>query len=250
MANLNTKSEIRIIGDKTMKYKYLFLFVMLTVMSLSSLCFLPVVNASESITLDPIADKCVSNMGATEEDLTVRYEEGLKWLSFLAFNLSEIPSGASIDSAMLKVKTYFVFSQAYVSAYCSSNIDWVDTGMSWDTKPDVDDYGGAEWISTHEEWYTWESWYLTDAVSDAFEETGEFTVMLRSGALTDQTGHIIFYPDAKLEITYDPETKSSELTLIPLWTIIAGISIFLGVSIIIAIIVIYFARKRRNTREK
>jgi len=223
---------------------------MLIVMSFSSLRFLPVVNASESITLDPIADRCVSNIGTTEEDLTVRYEDGLKWLSFLAFNLSEIPSGASIDSATLKVKTYFVFSQAYVSAYCSSNADWVETGMSWDTKPDVDDYVGAEWISTHEEWYTWKSWYLKDAVSDAFQETGKFTVMLRSGAVVDQTGHIIFYPDAKLEITYDPEPKSSELTLIPLWAIVAGVSILLGVLIIVAIVVIFFVRKRRNTREK
>lgn len=237
------------IGDETMKYKHLFWLVILVVFSFSSLYSLPFVQASESITLDPIADKCVSNIGAGEEDLTVRYEDGLKWLSFLAFNLSEIPSNASIDSAMLKVKTYFVFDSAYVSAYCSSNADWVETGMSWDTKPVVDDYSGAEWISTHEEWYTWDSWYLKDAVSDAFAETGKFTVMLRSGALTDQTGHIIFYPNAKLEITYTTETKSSELTLIPLWAIIAGVLILLGVLIIAVIVVIYFVRKRLNTRK-
>ena len=189
-----------------MKNRYLFFFLMFVPMSFSLLSFLPLVNASESMTLNPIADKCVSNIGGGEEYLTVRYEEGLKWLSFFAFNLSEIQGGSSIDSAVLKIKTQFVIDAVWVSAYSSSNADWVQTGMSWDTKPEVDESIDAEWVSTHEEWYTWESSFFTDDVSDAFQETGELTVMLRSGFLVDQIGHIIFYPDAKLEVNYTLET--------------------------------------------
>lgn len=92
----------------------------------------------------------------------------------------------------------------------------METGISWDTKPNVDEYVDAVWVSAHEEWYTWESSSLMEAVSAAFQETGRLTVMLKSGLLIDQTGDIIFYPDAKLEITYTPETKPSELTEIPL----------------------------------
>lgn len=206
-------------------------------------------NASESTTLYPIATKCVSNLGDGETDLTVRYEDGFKWISFLAFNLSEIPSGASIDSAMLKVKTEFVLKQVWVSAYCSSNADWVETGMSWDTRPDVDEYVDAVWVSTHEEWYTWESWSLTDAVSDAFQETGKLTVMFRSGFLVDQAGAVTFYPNAKLQIAYTPETKPSELIEKPLWAIVVGGLILLGVSIIGVIAIVYFVRKGRNRRK-
>ena len=154
----------KIYGDKTVKHRCVFLFMMFIVMSFSSFCFLPFADASESITLHPIADKCVSNMGDGGGDLIAGYEEGVKWISFLAFNLSEISSGASIDSAMLKVKTEVVYKRAWVSAYCSSNADWVETGMSWDTKPDVDEYVDAVWVSAHEEWYTWESSSLSPYV--------------------------------------------------------------------------------------
>jgi len=61
-------------------------------------------------------------------------------------------------------------------------------------------------VSTHEEWYIWESSFFTDDVSNAFHETGKLTVMLRSGFLIDQTGFVIFYPNAKLEVEYTPET--------------------------------------------
>ena len=172
-----------------------------------SLWVLPSVSALENMSLNPIATRCVSNIDDTGTDLIVRYDDGFKWLSFLAFNLSEIPSGASIDSAVLKVKTQLVLNPSWISAYSSSNADLVETGMSWVTKPNVDDYIDAVWVSTHEEWYTWESWYLTDAVSDAFQETGKLTVMFRSGLYTDQNGHTIFYPNAIMEIAYTLETQ-------------------------------------------
>ena len=209
---------------------------------------------TESITLNPIAYKCVMNMGNAEEALTVRYEEGLKWLSFFAFNLSEIPAGSSIDSAVLKIKTKFVIDWAWVSAYSSSNAGWVQTGMSWDTKPKVDESIDSVWVDIHNEWYAWESSFFTDDVEDAFSETGELTVMLRSGFLIDQVGHIIFYPDAKLEITYTrapvPETKTEiwELTGISLWGIIVAFFVLFGLCIVGVIVVIYFVRKRGVTR--
>ncbi len=177
----------------------------MTLVSLHLFCFVPSVNATKTLTLNPIAWRCLSNIGAGEEDLTVRYEQGLVWISYLAFNLSEIPPGASIDSAILKLKTRVVITSAYISAYCSSNAEWVKTGMSWDTKPDVDDYATAEWVSAWEEWYFWE---MKKEVSDAFAETGELTVALKSGLLVNQKGFAIFYPDAKLEITYTIDTSA------------------------------------------
>ncbi|UCE16661.1 MAG: hypothetical protein JSV12_03390, partial [Candidatus Bathyarchaeota archaeon] len=65
----------------------------------------------------------------------------------------------------------------------------------------------------------------------------------------DQTGHITFYPDAKLEITYTPETKPTELTEIPLWAIVVGASIMIGVAVIIVIVVFYFVSKRSDSRK-
>jgi hypothetical protein len=80
--------------------------------NLLSPAFLSVVNASVSVTLAPIANRYVSNMGDVGSDLMVRYEEGFKWISFLAFNLSEIPPGSSVDFVMLKLKTQLVLKRA------------------------------------------------------------------------------------------------------------------------------------------
>jgi hypothetical protein len=190
-------------SDSLRKHRY----ITWTLLLLFLICqpfFILSINATETITLEPIAYRCVSNTGAGEDYLTVSYEEGLKWVTYFAFNLSEIPSGASVDSAVLKIKTELVSGSAWVSAYSSSNAEWSITGISWDTKPNVDKYFDAVWVSANEEWYTWESSSFTDAVSDAFRVTGKLTVMLKSGLLIDQTGFIIFYPDAKLEVTYTP----------------------------------------------
>ena len=231
-----------------MKNRNLLLLTMFVITSFLSLYILPPINASESLTLNPIANSCVSNVGAGEEYLTVRYEEGLKWVTYFAFNLSEIPSGASVDSAVLKIKTKLALNSAWVSAYSSSNAEWSTTGMSWDTKPNVDNYFDAVWVTANEEWYTWESSSFKDAVSDAFRETGKLTVMLRSGLLIDQTGWIIFYPDAKLEVTYAPEKKTPDLALSPVWAIVVAVIIFFGALIIAVIAIIYLVRKRQNRR--
>jgi len=47
----------------------------------------------------------------------------------------------------------------------------------------------------------------------------------------------------------EEEQKSLELSEIPLWAIVVGVSILSGVPIIGVIAVIYFVRKRRDTRE-
>ena len=232
-----------------MKHRSLLLFIIFIVTSFLSVYFLPFVKASESITLYSIGAKCVSNVGFAVDDLTVHYWEGAKWISFFAFNLSEIPAGSSVDNVVLKIKTKLAIDSAWVSAYSSSNAEWVETGMSWDSKPDMGETVDAALVSTHEEWYIWESSSFTEAVSDAFAETGRLTVMLKSGFLIDQKGYITFYPDAKLEITYTPETEPLELFEIPLWAIIVGVTILLGVPIIGVIVVIYFVRKRQKTIE-
>jgi len=180
----------------------------------------PLVNASETMTLDPIASVNVSNTGEVERqpgELKVYYfQPGVKEISYLAFNLSEIPPGAVIDSVVFKVKSEVFTSAAWISAYCTYDTEWVKTGMSWESRPNLEKYVGAARVSLLNEWYFLNSSFFKEAISEALTETSQLTIGLEYGLFHQDVyeGIVIFYPNAELEITYTPDTSAPTLNSI------------------------------------
>ena len=120
---------------------------------LSLFCSVSSAETYETLTFEPLVYECVSNL-VCDEGLIVRYESGFVWISYLAFDLSETPPGAEVESAVLQLKADAVIKYVWVSVYWSSNIEWAKKGISWETKSDIDDYADAKWISVWEEWYS------------------------------------------------------------------------------------------------
>lgn len=217
-------------------------------------------SVTETLTLTPIACKCVSNTGVRPSDLVVRFDrEKNEWISYMAFNLSEIPSWVSIDYAVFEIKAQSVLEPTKISACCSPDAAWVTTNMTWLTKPELNKYLGDQQVSTSKEWYSWSystletyGCALTDMVLYALAETGMLTIQLRSGFLAyldhqkivriSQFGHVIFYSDARLEITYPPTPPTIEnVNVSPvtgksgtIFTISADVNDLSGVSNVVA----------------
>jgi len=205
-------------------WKWNLLVCLLVVLLLLSTCAMftaiTVVSsdAVNTMTLNPIACKSVSNIGVPI-DLVVSYSRGgNEWITYIAFNLSGIPKWFSINRAVFKMRAKSVVESSEISACCSSDARWIESDMTWSTKPVLTKYLGEHNVTTAEEEYSWDyssmqvyGCTLADEVARARDETGRFTIQLRSGMLgyMGQTvirislfGETIFYPDAKLEITY------------------------------------------------
>lgn len=200
-------------GEQMINHKQLFSIVLfMTLVSLHLFSLVQSVNAAKTVTLNPIDYKSVSqaNGGSSKEEVMVfSIEYGIKSIAYIAFDLSELPENAIPTSTVLNIKSEAISYTCWISAFCSINADWVETGITWDTKPDLGDYVDAVYVDTMREWYSWESDSLTEAVLRAFKETNKLTIALKTGIRdTYQYGLIIFYPDAKLEITYILDTSA------------------------------------------
>ena len=85
--------------------KQLIIIFLIISVILCLIHFIPLVDSTETLTLTPIACASISNFGDVESEMLVYFAEGVKFVSYFIFNTSSIPAGASIDSAILKVKT-------------------------------------------------------------------------------------------------------------------------------------------------
>lgn len=187
-----------------------------------------VLDAERTIILNPIGYKCVSNIGVGGDGyLVVRYEAGLKWVSYVAFNLSEIPPSAKIESVKLKLQTYISQKSTWVSVFNTSDTGWVKVGFSWENRPSLDTLLATKWVAAWEEWYAWEHSYLTLAVKSGLATTRNIGLALQSYFLSDVMGCIYFYDNAKLEIAYRPyRTESYQVTEFPF----SGLGFILGLA--------------------
>lgn len=111
-------------------------------------------------------------ISSEEPQLTVfSIEYGAKCISFMAFDLSELPEKAIPNTVVLKIKTKAIAYSCWISAFCSSSTNWVQTEVTWDTKPELGHNADAIFIDTMNEWYSWESDTFTRSVIQAFEDT-------------------------------------------------------------------------------
>jgi hypothetical protein len=121
--------------------------------------------------LNPIADSDVFekfpdwNHGRNMT-LSVNGKGSHEILSFLMFDLSQVPSGATIEWAMLRLYAKGVFIKALVSVYyCPSN-DWTEGGITYNNKPAFSPNSTDIANVTKPGWYEWN---VTGNFQSAFE---------------------------------------------------------------------------------
>lgn len=108
----------------------------------------------------PSADSYVVSEGPTRNwgrEWTLDVEaDGWESLAFLMFDLSQVPSGATIDSAVLSLHVHYLYKKAPVGVYyCSSN-DWKEDEITYNNSPPFspDPIDTANVTST-DTWYDW-----------------------------------------------------------------------------------------------
>lgn len=222
--------------------------------------------------LDPRADAFVASYSPDENygdyyNLWVRNSEyGSSKLIFIKFDLSGIPTEATIQSAQLKLHGGYSSTGVYVSAYYVRDDSWREYGLTYNNKPNISNTltCTVENISAH----SWYSWDITEDAIEAIHDNKELTETLIWGNTTEygdthfDSRESIWPP--KLEITYTVPTTPTptpsptptplitpEPTLPPtetswwkeqLWWLISGV----GIALLTLLYMVY--RDRRKPR--
>ena len=181
-----------------MERKYV-LWLPLLVVFISQFALIPSTNATETITLEPIADATVSN--ATElnnnTELKVGRLYGVSWITYIMFDLSNIPSNAIIESVKLKLKskTFIPEGNRWVRAINSST-EWIEDEITWDNKPERDRWLDTEWVELLQKWYVW------DCATALTTKREKLSIALE--LLSGMDGYVIFYAR---ESEYKPQLE-------------------------------------------
>jgi hypothetical protein len=138
------------------------------VLILSILLLTPSAEATTE-TLEPIADsfinseKSTSNFGG-QDVLRVTYNnrtffDDIERRAYLKFNLSEVPSGSTINSAKLRLHTVVVTETTKIGAfYCPDNT-WEELEITWENAPETS--GDAVDIVSVADPGKWHEWDVT-----------------------------------------------------------------------------------------
>jgi len=169
-------------GDINLKQKrrdftryFIVLIVLIGIVSL----FLPVVNAAETLTFNPIADTFV------ESDSPSVNQGDFMWLmvdfsnqntseilirnSYLLFDLTPLSTNVSIvNSATLELHRSWAFPQTVdIGVHSCSDTQWNETEITWSTAPSFSpDPIDVQTLNPDDE-DTWVSWDVTEAVKNS-----------------------------------------------------------------------------------
>ncbi len=173
-----------------------FLSFLLLITSFSN--FLPTISAQTTVYLDPIADSYVdtdnptSNYGGSDYldtdywDFTVIDDQSRD--SWLMFDLSSIPSGATLTGANLWLYAWYVESPTPTIAaiYCSDN-SWSEFGITFLNNPFsswVTPIADSVVVGIEDTWYSWDLTTPVETTLSANVETLSVTLfVLNSGDL-------------------------------------------------------------------
>lgn len=215
-----------------------FIFMMLL---LSVVYFVPV-NAAEIKIFYPIADAYVSSRYPDENFgkknyLLVANETIESAFAFIMFDLSDVPHDAYVESARLKLKMESLVRWEYyvpnsVGAYRSFDIAWMETEITWNTKPEF----MAEAITSayaHEAGQ-WSSWDVTEAV-----KAGEkLTIILKAWDADTRFYSRESEYKPELEITY---LERGFITLVQVLIAICVVAV-----VVVGIIFVIIRRRKKH----
>jgi hypothetical protein len=120
---------------------------------------------ASQVTLKPTDDTYVdssnpsSNYGGQGYLIIENYQllgTSYECIVWLKFNLSSVPSGASIDEATLQLFTTVVDETFNVTAYYCSDNDWTELGITWNNYPRIGFIPVDSVLAkTQDQWYNW-----------------------------------------------------------------------------------------------
>lgn len=177
---------------------------------------IPSASATQTLTLSPVEYGCFSNYGSGSSEMLVWFDSGFKSICYFTFNICEISHGSSINSVVFQIKTKFVLTPAWVSAF---SFPFLWTNFSWENytlcKRAANERNliDTNWITTNELWYSYKfSTANADSVKTSLK-TGVLTIELESSLFgVDQSSSIILYENAKLIVNYTPDTVAPTLS--------------------------------------
>ena len=223
-----------------MECKYI-VWMSLLVVFIYQFSLISPINATETITLEPIADATVCNAAESgnNTELKVGRLYGVAWVRYIMFDLSNIPTDAIIESVKLKLKskTFLPEGNRWVRGLNSST-KWIEDEITWDNKPERDRWLDTEWVELFNEWYVWDcTWALTSK-----REKLSIALELSSG----MDGYVVFYsresdytPQLEVEYSLTPPPPKIDPTVSAIATVV-GIIGLIGV-----LYLVYYLWKRR-----
>ena len=131
---------------------------------------MPLVRAPNTLMLTPIADSYVSvgdqnvNFGGSSYLRVWNWSATLGYRTYLKFDLTSIPSGATIESAELELYDSYRTGDATsnVEAHYCPDSSWTEIGITWNNAPTFEPTPSATTqVAFADKWY---SWVLTEDV--------------------------------------------------------------------------------------
>jgi len=228
----------------------IFIFI---IIQLLSGFYLPA-NAQIKKNFYPISDSYVTNQYPENnygnlDCLTVaNYTDKVAYV-FIMFDLSDIPNNAYIKSGTLTLQSIYIGrSREFallvpnsVGAYKSENINWEETEINWNNKPECseDNWLDSRPVNVPDDVDIWDiSNGIRDNGTYLITTTGKLTIVLK--AYHEETG---FYSK---ESDYSPKLKIKYLERDP----IIIIQIIVAVSVIAVVILVGYIYLRRRRKKK
>ncbi len=167
------------------------------------------VSSNEMLELDPTITLNESNSGNVGDSFTNSSDTGVNYgtllnLSvrsytsgdvrrvFLLFNLSVIPSSATITDANLSLYMFVAPSNSRTySAYNTSN-SWTETGITQSNQPAADTLQQGVTVTTPAS--VWKSWNVTNAAVSSYAQTNKnMSIMIRDNTETATTARFALF---------------------------------------------------------
>ena len=121
--------------------------------------------SSESVSLTPIADAHVSSVEGDEgsnyggksylEISNAKNPYQGKSIGYIMFDLSDIPTGSSIESAVVRLKCSTATETHTIGIHYCSNNDWEEFEITWKNKPSYRSDATSTRRVGKEDWYEW-----------------------------------------------------------------------------------------------
>lgn len=150
------------------------IMLLMMIVSLHLFCLVPLVEATKTLTLNPVADSYINreepdvNYGGSSYLKVWGYSDTFQYRAYLKFDLTSIPSDAIIVSA--KLELYLIYRTGDETSrisihYCPDN-KWTELGITWNNAPLFEPV--ATYINTTIAFKeTWYSWIVTEDVNRA-----------------------------------------------------------------------------------
>ena len=169
---------------------------------------------STSYSLTPTDDAYVdsdrSNHNFNDEiTLRVWYLEhtdrpNTEFISYIMFDLSEIPAGGTIKNAELNLYAFSIIKSAVVEIYKCNDTSWDESSITWNNAPTFSStYEDKQSVGPEDQWYSWD---ITNYVQDSLSK-GKITIVLRTrsywGSVTFWSQEMDYDKKPNLEIEID-----------------------------------------------